>query len=203
MNRHRAVAGVVAGLASVLLTAGCTQGQRTDGQRAGGSALPQRTADPALVARAALTACPAVGADRASGLPDLTLPCLGTGPAVHLAGLRGPALVNVWASDCAPCRVEAPLLQALYADAHGRLTVLGVDADAQPDRGLGFATEAGLHYPSVVDEHEAINSRIALRGYPWTLGVDAAGNVTAHPGPFTSAADLHAWVRTALGVDVR
>ena len=31
------------------------------------------------------------------GLPDMTLPCLGGGRSVDLAGLRGPLLVNFWA----------------------------------------------------------------------------------------------------------
>src|SRR5687767_2173764 len=46
-----------------------------------------------------------------SGLPDVTLGCLGGGREVRLAGLRGqPMMINVWAQWCGPCREEAPYI---------------------------------------------------------------------------------------------
>src|SRR5262245_24010299 len=43
--------------------------------------------------------------DRAGGgLPELTLSCLGGGRDVDLDTLRGPMVVNLWASNCGPCR---------------------------------------------------------------------------------------------------
>ena len=51
-------------------------------------------------------------------LPDLTLPGLRADePEVRLSELKGPALINVWASYCAPCKTELPII-AEYAKKH-------------------------------------------------------------------------------------
>src|SRR5690606_184814 len=47
-------------------------------------------------------------------VPDLVLPSLDDGqPQALRAAIKGPALVNVFASWCAPCEVEHPVLVAL------------------------------------------------------------------------------------------
>ena len=83
------------------------------------------------------------------GSPALTLDCLGPGPAVNLAGVAGPAVVNVWASWCVPCRTEAPLLASLAADSTGRLTVLGVNV--LDDRAAATQAAAAIPLASVYD----------------------------------------------------
>jgi thiol-disulfide isomerase/thioredoxin len=71
------------------------------------------------------------------GLPEVTLECLTGGPAVRLSDLRGkPLLINVWAQWCGPCRLEAPFLAKLAAEAvvGGKLAMLGIDiADPRPE----------------------------------------------------------------------
>ena len=60
-------------------------------------------------------------------LPDLTLPGLRADePEVRLSELKGPALINVWASYCAPCKTELPII-AEYAKKHPEIKVLGID----------------------------------------------------------------------------
>lgn len=207
MTARRAAGSPAALLAALgalaLVASGCSSGAGAAGAAA---QVPGATADPALVAQAALAPCPPTPARQAADpgrhLPALRLPCVGSGAAVDLAALRGPALVNLWWSGCEPCREESPLLQRLSAAAAGRVRVLGVDVE-EPDAGLRFAIAEGLHYPMVSDPHESVKDAGLLPGYPVTYFVDASGRrVAAHPGAYASAGALRADVRRYLGVDV-
>ncbi|MGN6687745.1 MAG: TlpA family protein disulfide reductase [Actinomycetales bacterium] len=151
----------------------------------------------------------------AAGLPGLVLPCLGAGrgsgsssaasqgspAAVNLTALRGPAVVNVWASWCGPCRKEAPLVEALHRRAGSRLTVLGVDYSDDDLDALAFAARAGLTYPSVTATADQFPLARYNPGPPVTLFVDGSGSVVyvAHQ-PFSSQEALDTAVRQHLGV---
>ena len=132
------------------------------------------------------------------GLPELTLPCLGGGQDVELSSLRGPLVVNLWASWCVPCRAELPYFDRL--DAAG-VPVLGVDfEDTQPDQALALAADAGVSYPSVADVEGTVRAPLRVVGMPTTLFVDPAGRVTATLAlEFTSYEQLVAAVGEHLG----
>jgi cytochrome c biogenesis protein CcmG/thiol:disulfide interchange protein DsbE len=64
----------------------------------------------------------------------------------------GPAFVYFWASWCAPCVAEAPLIQRLYPEYQAKgYTFVGVNIwDAEPDA-RRFAESQGLTFPLVTD----------------------------------------------------
>src|SRR3990172_6711547 len=64
--------------------------------------------------------------------PDFTLDLLGGGQ-VQLSELRGqPAMINLWASWCPPCRAEMPAIERVYRAYKERgLVVLGVNTTFQ------------------------------------------------------------------------
>lgn len=137
------------------------------------------------------------------GLPPITLPCLGGGRDVDLAGLTGPPTVlNFWAQTCGPCRQESPLFQRLHDS--GAVRVVGVDfLDPLPDRAIAFAKELGLTYPQVADPEGATRAPLHVSGLPMTMFVDSQGVVRhVEYGAVRSAASLAALVSTYLAVDV-
>lgn len=138
------------------------------------------------------------------GMPTVTLPCLGGGRDVDLAGLRGPAVVNFWAQWCGPCRTEAPLMQELHQAARGAVMVLGVDyQDPRPSYAIGFAKQLGLTYPQIADPTGLTRSQLHIPGLPMTVFVGATGKIVyTEYGPVESAAQLAELVKTHLGVRV-
>ncbi len=74
---------------------------------------------------------------------DLTDP---DGRSLNMAALQGtPVLLNVWATWCAPCVREMPLLDDLAGDYDGDLRVIAASQDLQgAEKVVPFFAEAGL-----------------------------------------------------------
>ena len=128
-----------------------------------------------------LSSCGGPSADK-SDIPDLRGMTADEFEA-KLAGLDRPAVVNVWASWCIPCRSEAPLLNAAF-EAHGaEIEFIGVDVqDNQPDA-KAFLAEFGLGFEHVFDRNRSIPNRFAGFGTPITFFFAPGGElVTTHNG---------------------
>jgi thiol-disulfide isomerase/thioredoxin len=159
-----------------------------------------------LIAAAHLSPCPPSSTTPVNGgLPDITLPCLGNGPAVHLAGLTGkPTVVNIWGSWCEPCQAEmAYLSQASDAD-RGKVRFLGVDTVDEADSALDFDAHVSppVHFPSVFDEDRKLLIDAHLPpSPPVTLLLSADGKIvhTEH-GAYRSTKQLQAQIASYLHV---
>lgn len=154
--------------------------------------------------RAGIPACDAVPRRQATGpvddgLPDVTLPCLGGGADVDLASLRGPVVVNLWASWCAPCRAELPYFAELHDSG---VEVLGVNfEDTQPGAALAMAADTGVTFPSAADVEGSLRAPLRISALPTTVFVDRDGTVTAALAQrFTSYDELTAAAAEHLGV---
>lgn len=202
---------LVALLGGVLVLSGCSGGD--DGRESPTFAAERPAADgdvdsPELAAArdaAGIEPCPATTDDPVAddGLPDVTLACLGGGDDVRLAGLRGrPHVVNLWASWCAPCREELPVLQAAHTALGDRVGFLGVDyADPDPAAALELADRSGVTYPLVADPDEDVRKELGVIGLPQTVFVDADGTVVAtERTAYESEQDLLAAIEEHLGV---
>jgi thiol-disulfide isomerase/thioredoxin len=94
-------------------------------------------------------------------LPDVTLASLTGGDPVDLGELRGPAVVNLWAQWCTPCKRELPIYQEFFARHGGTVGVLGVDwQDVLTDKARALARRSGVTYPLVVDGEPKIRARV-------------------------------------------
>lgn len=74
------------------------------------------------------------------------------GDTVALTAYAGhPVIVNFFASWCAPCQRETPLIARFYRAEHGRVTVLGVDVNDSSSAALAFVHKTGVGYPVLAD----------------------------------------------------
>jgi cytochrome c biogenesis protein CcmG, thiol:disulfide interchange protein DsbE len=117
--------------------------------------------------------------------------------------LRGHAIViNKWASWCAPCRGEFPVLQSASVAYGKRVAFVGLDSkDNDGDAGT-FLRHFPVPYPSYVDRNARVAQKLEIgQFYPTTMFYDARGKMQyIHQGPYTSHAAFAADIeRYALG----
>lgn len=116
-----------------------------------------------------------------------------------LVGLRPkPVVVNVWASWCGPCRVEAPLLQKASQRYGERVAFLGVDARDREADARDFLRRYDITYPNVFDTDDAVVGLLGLRGFPTTYVFDRSGKLVASVVGGISEQVLAARVEEAL-----
>lgn len=128
-------------------------------------------------------------------IPETVLPMLSgdqAGPGnldLKTAGVGRPMLVNVFASWCAPCRIEHPKLLALKARG---IAVVGIAYKDEPVATRAFLDELGDPYSMVlVDREGRAGLDLGISGVPETFAVDAMGRITAkQSGPLLDDADI-------------
>lgn len=128
-------------------------------------------------------------------VPETVLPILQgdvAGPQnvdLKTAGVGRPMLVNLFASWCAPCRIEHPQLMALRDRG---IAVVGVAYKDDPIATRAFLDELGDPFTMVlVDQEGRAGLDLGVSGVPETFAVDAMGRIVAKAsGPLLTQADV-------------
>jgi len=116
-------------------------------------------------------------------LPAFTLSNL-QGQSTPISTWAGQSLViNFWATWCAPCRREIPLLNTLAGEwASKHVTVVGIAVDHRNEV-LQFADQFKIHYPLLIGEQDALDAAAKLGvespAFPFTVFTDRRGEVVA------------------------
>jgi thiol-disulfide isomerase/thioredoxin len=111
------------------------------------------------------------------------------GKPASLGDFKGkPAVVNLWATWCGPCRREMPSLDKLQAAFAGRLTVAAIAEDHGGATVVDpFVAKQGFRALTVfLDPKEAVAQAFGVSGLPTSLVLDAKGRVV---GKVVGAAD--------------
>jgi thiol-disulfide isomerase/thioredoxin len=88
----------------------------------------------------------------------------------------GPVVINVWASWCEACQVEAQTV-AEFERAHPDVPIVGVDNDQNALTGANAANGWGWRHTNVWDPQGSITDTLRIEGLPTTIFLDAQHHV--------------------------
>ncbi|GGG89498.1 thiol:disulfide interchange protein [Glycocaulis albus] len=111
-------------------------------------------------------------------LPELPVTEFGAGFA-HFDPdvIEGPYLLNFWASWCAPCEIEHPLLEELAA---GGIPIHGITYADRPENSLAFLARLGNPFATLAADHERRAAlELGVTGAPETFIIDGEGIIRA------------------------
>ena len=114
-------------------------------------------------------------------LPEFTLTDQ-DGNARSIQSWPGKSLIiNFWATWCAPCRREIPLLKKIQ-DEHeaSGFQVVGIAVDFRDDV-LKYAQEIGIDYPLLIGEQDGLEAiskfGISAAGFPFSVFTDSQSRI--------------------------
>ena len=125
----------------------------------------------------------------------LQMQCLDGSSNINFHSIKGPIIVNIWASWCEGCKEEMPYFIDLYATPvfkNGEIKLLGIDVDEKnADSGPNFIKSYGMSWPHLED----VDGRSKLvfgPGVPVTYFLDNRGEIIHKQiGAFLSKAQLY------------
>jgi len=111
-------------------------------------------------------------------------------PSLVLTGFQGEkqaldayrgrlVILNVWATWCAPCRMELPSLDRLNeALDEKKFIVIGLSVDSDRDIAIEFYQDRGIRFTSFIDQNQEISEQIlGIRVYPDTFLISPDGKL--------------------------
>ena len=125
--------------------------------------------------------------------PDFDLNLL-EGGNFKLSNYKGkPVVVNFFASWCAPCGAESPVLDKVYRDYLPKgVSFVGVAVNDTESKALKFIEKHGLTFPAGLDKTGEIKDAFGVYGMPTTYFINGDGMISyLHPGAVTERLMQH------------
>ena len=141
---------------------------------------------------------PRVDAEAGDSLPDVEIVPLAGGETISLVDIDGPAVVNLWATWCAPCRREIPDFEAVHRARGDEVRFVGINIGEDAEDAAAFLDEVGATYDQYLDSAGFVVTELRTATMPVTLVLAPDGTIdTKHLGPMDQD-DLDAAIDDAL-----
>ena len=141
---------------------------------------------------------PSVDAEAGDSLPDVEVVALAGGETISLADIDGPAVVNLWATWCAPCRREIPDFEAVHRARGDEVRFVGINIGEDAEDAAAFLDEVGATYDQYLDSAGFVVTELRTATMPVTLVLAPDGTIaTKHLGPMDQD-DLDAAIDAAI-----
>ena len=89
-------------------------------------------------------------------------------------------IIDFWATWCAPCVQQIPVLNAFQAAHYGEVAVLGIAVDSRGIEAVApFATEHGIQYPVLLGD-ESLAQEYGAFGFPSLYVIAPDGSIAAN-----------------------
>ena len=102
---------------------------------------------------------------------------------LSLSDFKGKAVVlNFWASWCAPCNQEAPLLQQTWQQMQAQrkdVVFVGIDFQETRSTALSFLQQHRITYPLVMDASGSVVIKYNATSLPQTIFINREGEVVS------------------------
>lgn len=113
-------------------------------------------------------------------LPEITLADRDGKPTALSTFAGRPLMVNFWATWCAPCRREIPLLNKIRAQRKAQnAEIVGIAVDFRDDV-LEFTKKVRVDYPLLIGEEDGLAAAEAFGmglGFPFSVFVDSQNRI--------------------------
>ena len=129
-------------------------------------------------------------------VPDLILPKFQESGTIDLADWKGKAYaINVFASWCGPCKLEASSIDAMAED----LPVIGINYRDDPEAAKEFLNQFGNPYQELARDIDGNYSiQLGVHGLPETFIISRDGIILYHQQGPVFASELNGAVGNAI-----
>ena len=149
--------------------------------------------------------CSTIAKQPASNVPvlNIELPCTDGKSSLVLNEVKGPAIINAWASWCDPCREEIPVFKELSQLSSGKIQVIGIDVEERKKvDGINFAAEMGMSWPQLFDQDGRTKATFGM-GIPVTWLINDKGEIVYEKvGPIKTIEQMKDLVQHFLQINL-